>query len=157
MSVQVKVTDNSKKYAEALDDEVTKALEAIGLQAEKYAKMLTPVDTGLLRNSITHALSGEQAAITSYRAEYGSNRGKNGKRISAKSKNAGSVGVGFYSGQAPSETENEKAVYIGTNVEYAAYVEFGTEKMAERPFLKPAATEHSEEYKRIAKKYMQGT
>lgn len=31
-----------------------KALEIIGLKAEKYAKALCPVDTGNLRNSITH-------------------------------------------------------------------------------------------------------
>lgn len=37
-------------------------------------------------------------------------------------------------------------VYIGTNVEYAPYVEFGTSKMAPRPYLKPAATEHTKEY-----------
>lgn len=45
--------------------------------------------------------------------------------------------------------KKEPAVYIGTNVEYGPYVELGTSKMPPRPFLKPAATEHSEEYKRI--------
>jgi len=29
--------------------------------------------------------------------------------------------------------------YVGTNVEYAPYVEFGTRKMAARPYLRPAA------------------
>ena len=43
----------------------------------------------------------------------------------------------------------EKSAYIGTNVEYAPYVELGTQKMAARPFIKPAATEHSATYKRI--------
>lgn len=43
----------------------------------------------------------------------------------------------------------EKAVYIGTNVEYAPYVELGTSRQKAQPFLRPAATEHSEQYKRI--------
>lgn len=41
------------------------------------------------------------------------------------------------------------AAYIGTNVEYAPYVELGTVKMKARPYLRPAATEHSDEYKRL--------
>ena len=45
--------------------------------------------------------------------------------------------------------DDEQAVYIGTNVEYAPYVELGTSRMAARPFLRPAATEHGEEYKGV--------
>ncbi len=47
--------------------------------------------------------------------------------------------------------ESEKAVTVGTNVDYGIYVEYGTKKMPERPFIKPAATEHSEVYKNIVK------
>ena len=43
----------------------------------------------------------------------------------------------------------EKAAYIGTNVEYGPYVELGTIKMAARPFLRNAAQNYSEEYRRI--------
>lgn len=42
-------------------------------------------------------------------------------------------------------------VAVGTNVEYGVYIEYGTKKMAKRPFIKPAATEHSEVYKNIVK------
>ena len=45
--------------------------------------------------------------------------------------------------------EGEQAVYIGTNVEYAPYVELGTTRMRARPYLRPAATNHSDEYKAL--------
>lgn len=41
-------------------------------------------------------------------------------------------------------------VYIGTNVEYAPYVEFGTSKFPkERPFLRNAVMKNKDEYKAI--------
>lgn len=40
-------------------------------------------------------------------------------------------------------------VYIGTNVEYAPYVELGTVKMEKKPYLKPAVEDHVAEYKSI--------
>lgn len=43
----------------------------------------------------------------------------------------------------------EQAVYIGTNVEYAPYVELGTVKMDAQPFLKPAAADHRQTYQNI--------
>ena len=46
---------------------------------------------------------------------------------------------------------NEKAVYIGSNVEYAAYVELGTSRMRERPYLRPAVTNYTDEYKNLVK------
>lgn len=46
----------------------------------------------------------------------------------------------------------ESAAYIGSNIEYAPYVEFGTSKMQERPFLRNAATKYTEQYKGILEK-----
>ena len=47
----------------------------------------------------------------------------------------------------------EKAVVIGTNVEYAPYQELGASKMGAcnhgKGFLKPAINDHIDEYKRI--------
>lgn len=44
--------------------------------------------------------------------------------------------------------EPEKAVYIGTNVEYAPYQEFGTSKgIPGKHFLQFGATAHAQEYK----------
>lgn len=49
---------------------------------------------------------------------------------------------------------NEPAVYIGSNVEYAPYVELGTSKMRARPFLKPAVENYAEEYKDLLSQAM---
>lgn len=90
----------------AESEAVQKALETIGLIAEGYAKIECPVDTGNLRNSITHQ------------------RGDN-------------------------------YVAIGTNVEYAPYVEMGTSRMKAQPYLRPAVDEHLTEYEQIIKSSLQ--
>ena len=46
--------------------------------------------------------------------------------------------------------------YIGTNVEYGKYVEYGTSKMAPRPFLKQAVNNHIDEYKSLLEIAMKG-
>ena len=94
--------DNAREIAEAIDKALAKALEEIGLTAEGFAKRECPVDTGRLRNSITHVTR-----------------------------------------------PSEKAVYIGTNVEYAQYVELGTSRAKAQPFLVPAASNHGDTYRRI--------
>lgn len=118
--------DYSAEVLNTMHDAVVRALERCGEQAEGYAKDLTPVDTGNLRNSITHQVD-----------------------------------------------ESELAAYIGTNVEYAPYVELGTGKYAEggrptpwvyrddngnyhwtagnpaQPFLAPAVKDHAQTYRNI--------
>lgn len=48
----------------------------------------------------------------------------------------------------------EPAVYIGSNVEYAPYVELGTSKMRARPYLKPAVENYAGEYKDLLEQAM---
>ena len=153
--MQVKVTDNSAIFKKAKDEAVARALEAIGKTAERHAKERCPVDTGLLRNSITHAVSGESPVISEYKASYSEEKNKKGKRYSARSKKADSLTFkqGKYSGKTPEEPNGKKAVYIGTNVEYARAVE--TSDSMNHPsgaahFLRDAAATHGDEYKRIA-------
>lgn len=107
--MEVVIKDNSEEFLKALPEQIEQALTAIGLTTESYAKQECPVDTGRLRNSITHAVE-----------------------------------------------SGEKAVYIGTNVEYAAFVELGTSHMKARPYLKPAVTEHTAEYKSLAEQALRG-
>ena len=132
MSVTIK--DNTDAVLKELDNAMERALTRIGLAAEGYAKKsLTAqgaVDTGLLRNSVTFALSGEGANTTSYKADRGGE-------------------TGHYTGTAPND--KDKAVYIGSNVEYAIFIENGARGQSPRPFLKPAATEHTTTYKNILK------
>lgn len=52
--------------------------------------------------------------------------------------------------------KSENAVYIGTNVKYAPYVELGTYKMKAQPYLRPAATNHSDTYRSIIEKELKG-
>lgn len=50
----------------------------------------------------------------------------------------------------------DNAVYIGTNVEYAPYVELGTSRQKAQPFLRPAASEHGAQYRQVLKKALGG-
>ena len=92
--------DNTAEVLAALEKAKKRGLEAIGLTAEGHAKKETPVDTGRLRNSISHST-------------------------------------------------DDEAAYIGTNVEYAPYVELGARGRKGVHMLQRAATEHADEYKKI--------
>jgi len=127
--MEVKVTDNSAIFKKAKDEAVARALEAIGLTAERHAKERCPVDTGRLRNSITHATSENYGP-----GFYTDNHGKGYSDASAKVK------------------PEKEAVYIGTNVEYAQKQELSDSyhhKSGSAHFLRDAAATHYEEYKRI--------
>jgi len=124
--VEIEIIDNTPKVKEAFETAVLRALERCGSQAEGYAKDLCPVDTGNLRNSITHQVQ-----------------------------------------------PSEEAVYIGSDVEYAVYVELGTGKdypggrqtpwkyqdahgnwhltngQRAQPYLKPAVADHVQTYRNI--------
>lgn len=118
--ISVSTTSHKKEIEEAEAEALAIAMEMIGLQMEGYAKEACPVDTGRLRNSITYATSESHS-----------------------------------SGSEPAEpddyaqhgTVEERSVVVGTNVEYAQYIEMGTSRIAKRAFLMPAAANHNTEYK----------
>lgn len=67
----VEIKDFTPDILDFIKNQKLLALEVIGGQAEKYAKGLCPVDTGRLRNSITHSLaSGEDAVYVGSNVEY---------------------------------------------------------------------------------------
>lgn len=101
-NIEVVFESHLGELLDALPEQIEAALIAIGMTAETHAKEYCPVDTGRLRNSITH------------------------------------------------ETDmSEQAAIIGSNVEYAAYVELGTSRMRARPYLRPACENYTDEYKSL--------
>lgn len=61
----IEIKDNRHQTFDELQRAIETALEECGLVAESYAKTLCPVDTGLLRNSITHTKKGNSEYIGS--------------------------------------------------------------------------------------------
>lgn len=145
--IEISLTDNSDLIKDALEEQLEQALTAIGIAAETHAKENCPVDTGRLRNSITFALAGQGANSPIYRANFARYKTKTGK-TAIRRKGLKSY---TYKGKAPNVGGNEHAVYIGTNVEYGQFIEFGTSRMKARPFLRPAVANHTEEYKNLVK------
>lgn len=134
----IKTTDNTEKVLDTLDRAKKNALNAIGLAAVSYATDLTPVDTGLLRNSITYALAGEETKIKEYKADVADESGE--------------IKTGSYSGSAPPDKNG--SVYIGSNVEYCEYIELGGSGRTAFHMLQRAATDHTAEYKRLMEESM---
>ena len=127
---EVKFIDNSQAFLKAKDEAMARALEAIGLTAERHAKEKCPVDTGRLRNSITHATN-NYLGVRSYQ-------------------DAKHTGI-YFDGTAKAVPE-KGSVYIGTNVEYAKYVEAGDSMRhtsGGAHFIRDAAANHNLEYRRI--------
>ena len=55
--------DNTEEVSQGIVRAIDRALEEIGLAAEGYAKRACPVDTGNLRNSITHAVESAEDSV----------------------------------------------------------------------------------------------
>ena len=69
--MSVEIHDNSEEIANDIKSALLRGLETCGLVAEGYAKKLAPVDTGNLRNSITHDVDDkEPAAYIGTNVEY---------------------------------------------------------------------------------------
>lgn len=52
--------------------------------------------------------------------------------------------------------ESKIGVIVGTNVEYAVFVEKGTSRQKEQPYLTPAVEENKDKIKRITEQYLGG-
>ena len=54
MGLTIDIQDHSEEFIREMDAALRAAFEEIGQNAEAYAKAACPVDTGRLRNSISH-------------------------------------------------------------------------------------------------------
>lgn len=70
--MSVTIQDHSSEVSAEIKEALLRGLEKCGLVAEGYAKKLCPVDTGNLRNSITHVVDeGGDAVYIGTNSEYG--------------------------------------------------------------------------------------
>ena len=151
----VKLTVNNIEEAKKImHKRILVALEASGLFAERKAKEKCPVDTGRLRNSITHVVSGDPERSYSFSADYTSRflTGEN-RALSKEEKEMDNKTYII-----PKTDENLETLWIGTNDFYAPYVETGVLEdgtyRKPKPFLVPALTDHKNEYKAIIIRYL---
>lgn len=106
----VRIESHIPEVTEEMNEKVHNWLEAIGLDAAGTAARYAPVDTGRLKNSISHQV-----------------------------------------------VDAEQAVYIGTNVEYAPYQEFGTSRgVAGKHFIQFGCTAHMSEYRSMLENELKG-
>lgn len=104
--MKVFIRDHTNEVIAAKNAAVEAALEEIGMLCEGYAKVHLEsnprrIDTGNLRNSITHKMKGNNAVV------------------------------------------------VGSPVEYAKYVEYGTSKMAPNDYIRSSVRDHLQEYKAV--------
>ena len=125
--------DNSDEVLAAMESACNRALEKCGLVGEGYAKKLCPVDTGNLRNSITHTVSdGEKAVYIGTNSEYG---------VYVE------CGTGIYypgGRQTPCVYQDAKGNWHLTHGQRA------------KPYIKPAVADHAAQYSRIIEQELKG-
>ena len=114
-----------------VDKAMAVAMVTIGLGLERAAKMLAPVKTGRLEGSITYATKTARS---------------NAKSPATQK-------------DAVSSPRRKHRVYVGTNVEYAPHVEYGTNQMRRlsfgtqaQPFLRPALDDNRKNIRDILSK-----
>lgn len=126
--MNIEIHDNSKDVSAAIQAALVRGLEKCGLVAEGYAKKLCPVDTGNLRNSITHVVDKEEPAV------YIGTNSEYGPYVE--------LGTGIYAeggGGRPTPWVYKDAK---GNWHY-------TRGNKAQPFLKPAAADHAIQYRKI--------
>lgn len=144
----IQITDNSGAILAALERQSAAALEEIGLRAEGYAKMKCPVgtpeSTGIegystsgLRQSITHKVLDTEVYIGTNK------RAANGAPYPLYVE----LGTGVYA----TDGKGRKSPWVWVDKNGKPHRTTG---MKPRHFLRDAAAQHTEEYKRVILKYL---
>lgn len=128
MSVEFK--DNSSEVKSEFGEVLLRGLEKCGLVAEEYAKKLCPVDTGNLRNSITHVVDEQEPAAII---------GSNNSYAAYVELGTGKDAEGGGGRPTPWVYQDAKGNWHYTRGNKA------------QPFLKPAVAEHADKYREIIK------
>lgn len=133
--MSIEVVSHKQQVEKATEKAMKKAAKMIGGSVAGHAIERCPVDTGLLKNSITYALGGEAPEKMEYTDDAGEQ-------------------TGSYDGTAQKDDNHEITVYIGTNVQYAPYQELGAPNinLSARPFLRPAMENNTREIEQIIRK-----
>lgn len=143
MGINVKFVVNTDKILEALDEQIYKSLEEIGMMAQDYAADITPVNKrkfgGRLRNSITFSTKKHDGHTI--RTEYVKGVSED-ERIKEKKETV--------------HTTEENTVIIGTNVHYARWIEEGHRSYPPQHMLKRAISNHSDEYMDVLERGLKG-
>lgn len=132
----IKITDNSGIVKEELQAAALRALETCGLTGEGYAKLLCPVDTGNLRNSITH-----QVQPSELKVYIGVPMGPDSYGAYVE------LGTGIYypgGRKTPWVYQDAKGNWHITNGQRA------------QPYIKPAVADHVQQYKKIIERELKG-
>lgn len=129
--MKIEITDNSEKVKDELQSFAIRALEKCGLTGEGFAKKYCPVDTGDLRNSITHQVETSEFAV------YIGTNSDHGAPVE--------LGTGkYYPGGRPTPWvyQDAKGNWHMTHGQRA------------QPYLKPAVADHSQTYRYIIESEM---
>lgn len=130
--MEIEFTDNSGMVLEEFKAACLRALERCGSQAEGYAKDLAPVDTGNLRNSISHKVDEDTLA-----AYIGTN-------VSYAPYVELATGIYAEGGRpTPWVYQDENGNWHWTRGNKA------------QPFLKPSVADHAETYRNIIRDEME--
>lgn len=126
------VVSHKAEVMEAIEHAMHEAVALMAEEVEGNAKKDCPVDTGLLRNSLTYAFAGQLPVQLGYADDSGGQ-------------------FTTYEASTPASDDDSITAYVGTNVEYAPYVEFGSQQhlVGKSHFLRDGATQHIPRLKSI--------